>query len=89
MAKTQQKQETPPPTVLTITLPAEDGQENTGTVLVDHGDQAQLCQFTYTELFDVMSAMYDASAKLADLQGESNAVLALFSESVQKETSCE
>lgn len=57
MSKKTRKQQPVPPTVITITLPADGGIERTGTLHIARGPYARLALFTYQDLSGVMQAV--------------------------------
>lgn len=61
------KTETPPPTIITLTLP-ETGSE--GTLLIQRGDLAHLSQFTYTTATDFTAVIHQAMAALAVVESD-------------------
>ena len=56
------------PTIITITLPPQDGIQRSGQLLIQRGDLAQLCQFHYTNMTDIASALKDAQLALVTLE---------------------
>lgn len=59
---------TPPATVITLTLPYTPSLSKSGTLLIQRGDLAKLCQFHYTNTGDIASAIHDAQQALAALE---------------------
>ncbi|MCA9891450.1 MAG: hypothetical protein KC615_00610 [Anaerolineae bacterium] len=68
MPKKKRKQQTTPPTVITLTMPDEKHIQRSGTLLIRRGDLAKLCQFHYTNTGDIASAIDDAMQLLTDLE---------------------
>ncbi len=59
-----------PPTVITLTLPADDGTEHQGTLLIARGDLAHVRQFTYGDVSDITAAIKEAYIALAAVEAE-------------------
>ena len=61
MAHTQRNTHaTPPPTVITLTLPDRDTSQDTATIFVQRGDLARIHQFTYSHIGDLSDIIADA-----------------------------
>jgi hypothetical protein len=60
----------PPATVITLTLPHTHSLSKSGTLLIQRGDLAKLCQFHYTNTGDIASAIHDAQQALAALEAD-------------------
>jgi len=59
-----------PPTVITLTLPEDDGIEHKGTLLIARGDLAHVRQFTYLGVSDLAAAIKEAYIALAAVEAE-------------------
>jgi hypothetical protein len=59
-----------PPTVITLTLPEDDGIEHRGTLLIARGDLAHVRQFTYLGVSDIAAAIKEAYIALAAVEAE-------------------
>jgi hypothetical protein len=59
-----------PPTVVTLTLPEDDGIEHSGTLLIARGDLAHVHQFTYLGVSDIAAAIKVAYIALAAVEAE-------------------
>jgi hypothetical protein len=59
-----------PPTVITLTLPEDDGIEHQGTLLIARGDLAHVRQFTYLGVSDIAAAIKEAYIALATVEAE-------------------
>jgi hypothetical protein len=59
-----------PPTVITLTLPEDDGIEHKGTLLIARGDLAHVRQFTYLGVSDIAAAIKEAYIALAAVEAE-------------------
>jgi hypothetical protein len=59
-----------PPTVITLTLPEDDGIEYKGTLLIARGDLAHVRQFTYLGVSDIAAAIKEAYIALAAVEAE-------------------
>src|SRR5690349_19859746 len=57
-----------PPVVITITLPAAEGDE--ATLLIQRGDLAHVRQFAYTDLEDVTSVLHEAANSLLLIESD-------------------
>lgn len=68
MPKNKSKQTSTLPTIITLTMPHEKRIQRIGTLLIQRGDLAKLCQFHYTNTGDIASAIHDAMQLLTDLE---------------------
>lgn len=68
--KKQSTKQAAPPTVITLTLPADDGIERKGTLLIARGDLAHVRQFTYLGVSDLAAAIKEAYIALAAVEAE-------------------
>lgn len=68
--KKQSTQQAAPPTVITLTLPEDDGIEHKGTLLIARGDLAHVRQFTYLGVSDIAAAIKEAYIALAAVEAE-------------------
>src|SRR5690606_38431605 len=68
--KKQSTKQTAPPTVITLTLPEDDGIEHQGTLLIARGDLAHVRQFTYLGVSDIAAAIKEAYIALAAVEAE-------------------
>jgi hypothetical protein len=68
MSGIQRKKLETPATVITLTLPYTHSLSKSGTLLIQRGDLAKLCQFHYTNTGDIASAIHDAQRALAALE---------------------
>lgn len=59
-----------PPTVITLTLPEDDGIEHKGTLLIARGDLAHVRQFTYLGVSDIATAIKESYIALAAVEAE-------------------
>jgi len=59
-----------PPTVITLTLPEDDGIEHNGTLLIQRGDLAHIRQFTYLGVSDIAATIKEAYIALAAVEAE-------------------
>ena len=59
-----------PPTVITLTLPEDDGIEHKGTLLIARGDLAHVRQFTYLGVSDIAAAIKEAYIALVAVEAE-------------------
>jgi len=59
-----------PPTVITLTLPEDDGIEHKGTLLIARGDLAHIRQFTYLGVSDIAATIKEAYIALAAVEAE-------------------
>ena len=66
--KKQQKQA--PPTVITVTLPEEDGIQRSGTLLIQRGELAHVRQFSYTNLGEIAAVLKDAVVALSSVEAD-------------------
>lgn len=60
----------PPPTVITLTLPDEEREARSGTLLIQRGDLAHVRQFVYTGVSDITAAIKAAYLALAAIEAE-------------------
>lgn len=68
--KKQSTKQAAPPTVITLTLPEDDGIEHKGTLLIARGDLAHVRQFTYLGVSDLAAAIKEAYIALAAVEAE-------------------
>lgn len=73
--KKQSTKQTPPPTIITLTLPtpSEGGiplESATATLLIQRGDLAHVRQFTYIVMEDMTTAIKEAYIALAAVEAE-------------------
>jgi hypothetical protein len=68
--KKQSTKQAAPPTVITLTLPEDDGIEHQGTLLIARGDLAHVRQFTYLGVSDLAAAIKEAYIALAAVEAE-------------------
>lgn len=68
--KKQSTKQAAPPTVITLTLPEDDGIEHKGTLLIARGDLAHVRQFTYLGVSDIAAAIKEAYIALAAIEAE-------------------
>lgn len=68
--KKQSTKQAAPPTVITLTLPEDDGIEHQGTLLIARGDLAHVRQFTYLGVSDIAAAIKEAYIALAAVEAE-------------------
>jgi hypothetical protein len=68
--KKQSTQQAAPPTVITLTLPEDDGIEHQGMLLIARGDLAHVRQFTYLGVSDIAAAIKEAYIALAAVEAE-------------------
>jgi hypothetical protein len=68
--KKQSTKQAAPPTVITVTLPEDDGIEHQGTLLIARGDLAHVRQFTYLGVSDIAAAIKEAYIALAAVEAE-------------------
>ncbi len=68
--KKQSTKQAAPPTVITLTLPEDDGIEHKGTLLIARGDLAHVHQFTYLGVSDIAAAIKEAYIALATVEAE-------------------
>src|SRR5690606_9284167 len=68
--KKQSTKQAAPPTVITFTLPEDDGIEHSGTLLIQRGDLAHVRQFTYLGVSDIAAAIKQAYIALAAVEAE-------------------
>lgn len=68
--KKQNTKQAPPPTIITLTLPEDDGIEHKGTLLIARGDLAHVRQFTYLGVSDIAAAIKEAYIALAAVEAE-------------------
>jgi hypothetical protein len=66
--KKQSTKQAAPPTVITLTLPEDDGIEHQGTLLIARGDLAHVRQFTYLGVSDLAAAIKEAYIALAAVE---------------------
>jgi hypothetical protein len=59
-----------PPTLITLTLPDENGLIRTGTLLIRRGTLAAIRQFTYSDLAGLSRAIQEAAAQLIGLEND-------------------
>jgi len=59
-----------PPTVITLTLPEDNGIEHSGTLLIARGELAHVHQFTYLGVSDIAAAIKEAYIALAAVEAE-------------------
>lgn len=57
-----------PPTVITLTLPETPTLPRTGQILAQRGTLATICQFTYSSLGEISTALQQAAASLHQLE---------------------
>ena len=55
--KKKRTRQAAPPTVITLTLPEDDGIEHSGTLLIARGDLAHVRQFTYLGVSDIAATI--------------------------------
>jgi hypothetical protein len=68
--KKQSTKQAAPPTVITLTLPEDDGIEHQGTLLIARGNLAHVRQFTYLGVSDLAAAIKEAYIALAAVEAE-------------------
>ncbi len=68
--KKQNTKQAAPPTVITLTLPKDDGIENKGTLLIARGDLAHVRQFSYLGVSDIAAVIKEAYIALAAVEAE-------------------
>lgn len=69
MAKKKQQKQAPP-TVITVTLPEEDGIQRSGTLLIQRGDLAHVRQFSYSNLGEIAAVLKDAVVALSSVEAD-------------------
>ena len=70
-----------PPTILTLTLPRQEGVQRSGTLLVQRGELAHVRQFVYASLSDFPAVIKDAVVALAQIEANPPQVTAPSSHS--------
>ena len=71
MSKTKTSPPKPtPPTVITLTLPEQDEETRSGTLVIARGDLAHIGQFTYTSLSDLTAAIKAGFVALARVEAD-------------------
>ena len=71
MSKTKtSKSNATPPTVITLTLPESSVDGRSGTLLIQRGDLAHVCQFAYTHLSDLTGLIKEAVLTLAAVEAD-------------------
>lgn len=66
---TEKKNKKPsPPTVITLTLPEQDQEQRSGTLVIARGDLAHIGQFTYANLSDLTAAIKAGFVALARVE---------------------
>ncbi len=68
MSKKTAKNQSRPPTVITLTLPDEGTLPRTGTLLIQRGTLAAVRQFVYQDLSAITKAIQDAAAQFMDIE---------------------
>lgn len=65
---------TPPPTVVTLTLPESDTVPRSGTLLIQRGDLAHVRQFQYSDWGDFPAILAEAAAALVNVEANPPAI---------------